>query len=393
MRLFPPEADCLVRIHAQLERLGKISTSYPDHGLTRKQLSTLIEDAFWASLQSNEGRTTCVRLAVATHDQFPGAIAFDAPVRYEVSEIVKLAPAVPFGGSLGVELANETLRIWGYAAWRGRAALTVDITQPGTVRVDVGDFRPYAVLDGRSDKIIASSGWGLAFYLGDKLAKESPDDDPLEPQAVWLECLALVDLVRLILRDGHGGAVLCVPSETGEWSNSLSFPYRLKTPDTTVRDAIRKELNDEHNRGKAHVDFLQLQPNDRMKDAFYRAYNVSSRNSNGVQREAIWAIASLAKVDGAVVITRDMQLLGFGAKIKAPDGNRQVCEFTPGDQNVTESSLEGLGGMRHQSAARFIAANEGAVAIVVSQDRHVSVMNWEDQRQSVCVVRNAQWWV
>ena len=95
-------------------------------------------------------------------------------------------------------------------------------------------------------------------------------------------------------------------------------------------------------------------------------------------------------------MTRDMQLLGFGAKIEfRPDRGVPVCEFkpTPGVQEVIGSRLEDLGGMRHQSAARFIMHNRDSVAIVVSQDRHVSVMNWEDELRSVCVVRNAEWWV
>ena len=164
MPLFPPDADCLVRIRDQLECLVKASTRFSkfDHGLTQEQLSTLIEEAFWASLRSNEGRPTRVRLAVATPEQFPGATAFASPLRYEESEIVKLAQAVPLDGCLGVALANGSLQIWGFAGWRGLATVTIEITEPGTVRVDVGPFRPYAVLDGRTNDVIGATGWDLA---------------------------------------------------------------------------------------------------------------------------------------------------------------------------------------------------------------------------------------
>jgi hypothetical protein len=400
MPLFPPDRHCVVQIHAQIERLVKSSIRYSkfDHGLTQEQLSTLIEEAFWASLRSNEGRPTRVRLAVATPEQFPGATAFASPLRYEETEIVKLAQAVPLDGCLGVALANGSLQIWGFAGWRGLATVTIEITEPGTVRVDVGPFRPYAILDGRSNDVIGATDWDLAYHLQRKLAKALPNDDLLETQAVPRECLALADLVRMILSDGHGGAVLLVPSETGEWSESLKpFPYRLKTPDTTVRDAIRKELNDEDNKGKGIEEFLQAAPSDdRVIGAFYHALGAFHLRNDGGQRGAIEAIASLAKVDGAVVMTRDMQLLGFGAKIEfRPDRDVPVCKFKPlpSDQEAVPLPLEDLGGMRHQSAARFIVANKGTVVIVVSQDRHVSVMNWEDELKSVCVVRNAEWWV
>ena len=108
------------------------------------------------------------------------------------------------------------------------------------------------------------------------------------------------------------------------------------------------------------------------------------------------AIAPLAAVDGAVVMTSDLKLLGFGAKIEFKLGSDvPVNKFQPkrGNQPVVASRLEDLGGMRHQSAARFIEANRGAVAIVISQDRHVSVMNWDQTLNSVTVVRNAEWWI
>jgi len=277
---------------------------------------------------------------------------------------------------------------------RALDTVTIEIAEPGTVRVDVGPYRPYAVLDGRSNDIIGATGSDLAHYLQRKLAKAFPEDDFLETQAVWRECLALADLVRMILSDGHGGAVILVPSETGEWSESLKpFPYRLKTPDSTVRDAIRKELNDAGYQGKVFEELLQSPLPDDLKTRVIGSFHQSN---GGGKRAAIGTIASLAKVDGAVVMTRDMQLLGFGAKIEfKPGSDVSVCKFkpTPGVQEVIDLHLEELGGMRHQSAARFIAENKGAVAIVVSQDRRVSVMNWEDELNSVCVVRNAEWWV
>jgi hypothetical protein len=86
------------------------------------------------------------------------------------------------------------------------AIVTVEITEPGTVKVDIGPFRPYAALGGRSNHIIEATRWDLAHYLQRKLAKALPKDDLLEEQLIWQECLALADLVRVILSDGHGGA-------------------------------------------------------------------------------------------------------------------------------------------------------------------------------------------
>src|SRR6266478_8215306 len=118
-RLFPPEADCVARIHAQLEHLVKINSGTPFSKLvvrlTQEGLSTLVETAFWAGLQSNEGRTTRVRLAVASPEHVPGAIRFASPIAYEASEIVRLAPAVSPGRCLGLVQVDDGFQIWGFA--------------------------------------------------------------------------------------------------------------------------------------------------------------------------------------------------------------------------------------------------------------------------------------
>jgi hypothetical protein len=402
-RLFPPDADCVARIHAQFEYLlnnpALAIFSKPNHRITREQLSTLIEIAFWASLKGNEGRTTRVRLTVIAPEHIPrGATVFATPVAYEESTIVKLSPAVPLDCSLGVVVESKSLKIWGFAdrvAIRSFDTIAIEITEPGTVRVDVGVFRPYAVLDGQANEVIEAAGSNLTHYLQQKLKKAFPENDILEVQAIWRECGAVPNLVRMILSDGHGGAILIVPSEDGEWTKSLEpFPYRLKTPDSTVRDAIRKNLLEMTNQGKVLEELSQAPLADDLKNRLIEGL-LQNRNQQSLP---IGAIASLAKVDGAVVMTRDMQLLGFGAKIKFRQHEQEdvpICMFkpTPCAQKIVPSHLEDLGGMRHQSAARFIAANKDAVAIIVSQDRHISVMNWEDTLSSVCVMRNAEWWV
>ena len=105
---------------------------------------------------------------------------------------------------------------------------------------------------------------------------------------------------------------------------------------------------------------------------------------------SIRTIASMAGVDGAIVVTSDLQLLGFGAKIAIEStAVPRVCMFQPqpGSQEVVPAPLEDLGGTRHQSAARFADANRDAVSLVISQDRHLSVI------ESVAVLRNAEWWL
>jgi DNA integrity scanning protein DisA with diadenylate cyclase activity len=99
------------------------------------------------------------------------------------------------------------------------------------------------------------------------------------------------------------------------------------------------------------------------------------------------SIAQLTDVDGAVVISRDINIFGFGAKINYDPKNKTLPPI-----NMIDSLDEGmkrlpipltdLGGMRHQSAAYFVSEQHGAVALVVSQDGNVSAFLWEDNAES-----------
>src|ERR1700677_3307592 len=103
----------------------------------------LIETAFWASLRSSEERATRARLTVVAPEHFIGAVLFQDPVIYEESAIVKLAPAIPTEFFIGGSLSNGILQIWGYAPIDAVSALdvvTIEITEPGTVRSILGCF-------------------------------------------------------------------------------------------------------------------------------------------------------------------------------------------------------------------------------------------------------------
>src|SRR5437016_6035175 len=220
-RLFPPDDHSVDQIHAELEHLSAIKEGTPFaevcQRLTREQISTMVETAFWAGLRSNEGRTTRVRLVFAPPVQVPGAVSFMLPTAYDEVEIAKLSAAIPPTGCLGVNIVKEQLQIWGLLdrSTISFDTITVETSEPGMVRVDVGPYRPYAVLDGRSNRILAATGTDLAHHLRRKLQKSLPTEDFVETQAIWHECLALVDLVRSILTGGHGGAVLIVPKVAG----------------------------------------------------------------------------------------------------------------------------------------------------------------------------------
>jgi len=396
-RLFGPDDDSVSRIHAQLKHLvaiGLPAVFGSGQQLTQEQISQLLESTFWASLRADEGRATRTCVAVSPAMRFPDALAFHTPVVYGEGPIAKLAPAVPPGGCLLVSISDGRPEIWGIG--RTRPISTVDgfaieLSEPGVIRVNVGPFQPFIVLNGRSNPVLAGSRIDLAHFLKSALRKTFPENDILQTQAVWRECLVLTFLAKTIVEHGHGGMLLIVPNESGPWSASIDpFAYKLVAPDTRIRDGIRRELTEMAAQGEMLQRVSQPDVPADLRDQILGA--VAPRP--WYDERDVLAISSFAGVDGAIVIASDLSVLGFGATIAVPqDGALRVCTFRPepGSQEAIAVPLETLGGTRHQSAARFVGANKDSVAVVLSQDRHMSVMRWDEQISAVAVLRNTEW--
>jgi hypothetical protein len=387
-------------IHAQLVHLVKLHTIRPLMGEwetpTPEQLREFIEVAFWASLRSNEERPTRVHVAFVSRSMIPEAIALDTPVEYNEAQVAKLAHVVSADGSLLVNATNEGLRIWGLCRsippiWFD--TVTVEVAGPGIIRVGLGPYQPFAVFCGRSVSIIQGTRISFADYLRRSLQKELSGSDFLKSQAEWRDCMVLAQLARMIVDEGHGGIILIGPPEDRGWLESLNpFAFRFAKPDSSIRDWIRRDVSGEETRAGATARIFQTDLSDTVKSLAANAL----AQYRWMDRNILRHVASLAGCDGAIVMTRDVQVLGFGAKLQ-PHGDTatHVCILgpEPGMQHIEASPLEESGGTRHQSALRFVSVHKDTVAIIISQDRHVSVAHWNHTEESVWMVQNADWWI
>jgi hypothetical protein len=99
------------------------------------------------------------------------------------------------------------------------------------------------------------------------------------------------------------------------------------------------------------------------------------------------ALAQFTSVDGATLITYDLDVIGFGIKLQPALGSAEpslIYQIDPLDHEewLTPVTMERLGGTRHQSAVRFVADQKDAVAFVVSQDGNVTAFAWEEARDA-----------
>jgi hypothetical protein len=364
------------RIVDQLARFARTPTLRKTQSISAADTSRALDVAFWASVTANEGRTTRARILFIEPEMLPSPLRFDASIPYEPARLTRLAPAVPEGGCIGV--SPSTMSIWGMTAVDPGSsinALEIVIPSPGVLHVRIGPLRPFCVVSDGTAVVLADAALMLPERLRELLGK-SLVGDVKTTQRAWRECLIVAALARRILRRGTGGALLFVPAMQGAWSASIDIAYRFAAPDTTLRDAVASELG-----GFDERTFAPEAPEALKWQAVRGAPGHLSAEAAALRR-----VAPYAEVDGAVVVTRELEILGFGAKIVVPPGMSHVFV---GDDAM---SIEDTGGTRHQSAARFVGANADCAATVISHDGHISLLHWDGARNAVRMIRNVEWW-
>jgi Probable sensor domain DACNV len=101
--------------------------------------------------------------------------------------------------------------------------------------------------------------------------------------------------------------------------------------------------------------------------------------SQHLKREYLQRLAQLSIIDGALILSRELELLGFGAHIQAPEWTGKTLEG-PNGRGYSSGKLFDAKryGLRHNTAINFAAACEGSVVFVISQDGPVRAFTRSD---------------
>lgn len=84
--------------------------------------------------------------------------------------------------------------------------------------------------------------------------------------------------------------------------------------------------------------------------------------------ERLDAIADLARIDGAVIVDTEFEVIAFGAKLKSPPWTGSVDIGADGFNANGQPFDLGRHGTRHNSAAGFVGSCPHVLAFVVSSD-------------------------
>jgi hypothetical protein len=323
-------------------------------------VEALIDAAFWASLQREEGYAPEISLAFLPPERAVRPLLLAAPLPLGPRALARLAPAVERPGiHLGVWRDQGALRVWGTTRAVPTFCFVLEVLGPGLLVVkhrvldDSAKFRNVAVFEGEEVKVLSREDADAADHpavLRSLLAPESAADRSAE---------VLIRLAVSMRAHKRGGTLLVVPAGAGAWRESIVQPvaYVVDPAFTELRDLVLEDSEEDPIRGHETLG------------------------------RVVDAVAGLTAVDGATVISDGYEVLGFGVKIQRPDGRPAVervvvSEPVEGGGAAVVAPLQ-LGGTRHSSAAQFAQDQRDAVALVASQDGRFTIFAWSPREGMV----------
>ena len=353
-RIVAPTIESHFASHlAEARRLNKknIADKPPTH-----IIEAVIDAAFWASLQREEGHSPKISIALLHPDQAQQHLKFGSKLRLTPHNLTKLAPAVESPGiHLAVWNKDDEAYIWGTTHNLPGICFVLEVVEPGVLIVKhsriegFGKFVNIAILKGDEIKFVVQQTGETPEYpamLSSLLGKTLPS-------YLSNTVNVLIELAAAMRAHGRGGLVVIVPSNSDEWQKSVVHPFNY--PVEPPYDAIKKLLV----KYETQQDAIDWQ--ERLL-------------------QAIEIVGGFTAVDGATILNQDNELLAFGAKL-ARAGDLKRIERMTVTEPVVGSEARVMhpaqnGGTRHLAAAQFVNDQHDAIALVASQDGNFTIFAW-----------------
>jgi hypothetical protein len=190
----------------------------------------------------------------------------------------------------------------------------------------------------------------------------------------WLSVLC-----RILLRVQsikNGGAILITPDRnTSDLNIKYGIDYeRLQTSLQT--NAVTKLKADFLE--KLILGVNESKPKDIPTSQYFqlKAFDKELRANKNEIDGVIWFIALLTRVDGLVLMDRNLAVRGYGVEIT--NAKEPANLFMAGDKLATPAKLRPVSynyfGTRHRSMMRYCFQHPGSIGFVVSQDGEVRVI-------------------
>jgi len=378
----------------------------------------LFETMYFSSLRTEESEAVTfhvVFLDPAQPDPKPprnpvkdrwSYVPFAEPIGFSVSNLVKIAKSSGLTTSSFVVWpgAEDELFIWGLVDQQNRfhkflnRSAEIEAERPGLFQASVEGIgvvvvymRYEKVAELRINELIRNSldlfraspvrdllEPGIKEHL-QAIRSSIPDDIPEHGQSdefhtqQWLSVLCRV-LLR-VQKLKNGGAILI----TGPDTAGLNFKYQIdyqRLHTALESNAITKIKSDYLEKGLLNLD--ESRGRDIPSSLYFqlRRFEKDLRGSKNEIDGVIWFIALLTRVDGLVVLDRNLSVRGYGVEITTCEEPADL--FVAGDRMATPAKLRPAlynhFGTRHRSMMRYCFQNPGSIGFVVSQDGEVRVL-------------------
>ncbi|MEQ1773432.1 MAG: putative sensor domain DACNV-containing protein [Burkholderiales bacterium] len=347
-----------------------------------ERLAELVNQCFWTSMHVEENRAVRGSLCVCSPDQAPRARALYEPVPLSVKSLVTLMIASP-RSSLAVHASMTGVEIWGVLDAIPMHTLSLRITDTGTVVASEGRD-VIAVLE-RGEVYLPSSASDIDLTL---LVAKALDKTKTFPERAKLAA-RIQRIVVAMHRQGHGGALLIVPTSTDDWKADVSFNFRF---DDFGAMAVLKRISELEDAETRHSN-LKKGIDRETPVSLLPMFEQSIQAHRDLLDALLSSIGELSAVDGAVVMDEELKVIGFGTKLQANTDCFQVLTLDALSKEIVNIPYMQLGGTRHQSAARFVYKNPEAMAFVASQDGRLTLLAWVLDRGQVVAVRRLEHFV
>ncbi len=385
--------------------------------LTDDNLRLLVNVAFFLSVREDEGRFPRLRIVSGRIDDHRLATRFSEPIPFsDVHELRRITPAARASdfallvaewddGQLCCPgLAN--IGPLGFSSQPGRPEIVgvggppsafVWIEGPGHLYASEGgchvEYRAgrvrlsHPIITSGSFRCLVDAAAGSIQELALRKVTDVRAADTYFGGAHGIAGVThtiLSKLFRSCMELRHGGAFVFVPAKEGDDPSSFGIEYKFPVTAPDLGEDLAEYWS-------THITASSSKERQPYEKALRSCNHSKARLLTSAE-----AIANLTAVDGCVVLNHELRVLGFGGKITVSEKDCDEVKATyklTGDEEISrEVFLQNVGGQRHQSAARAVAANEGVLAVVVSQDAEMSLFT-KDADGSVRVNKPMDPWV
>ncbi len=348
------------------------------------QLSRMCMTCFWASLEREERREVRGTLSICSPHPFLLARSLRQQVPVTVPNLVALLTASP-RTPLAVHGGPEGLHVWGMLDGEPEGLVHLRIAGSGTLLASCSGKVLSLFHQGVMTNPLAADTYSLgkllAFNLGKERFMEIHGDMPDR----------IIRMVSAMIRHGHGGTLVLVEPGDQSWLEAVRFKFAFDDESSQLLQKSIKNYEIRMNQTLFSPDHAAAGPT---KEAPLHAMQAKCESANYLKElnaSMIHRVGELSLIDGAVVMDMEMKLYGFGAKLEFGPEEFQVIALNAVTGVLRQGlSLDELGGMRHQSAARFVHGNRSADVFVVSQDGRLSLFCWSDRLNGVAMVHNLE---